>query len=140
MGIVQDRSRWVALAACLAFGLALIGPIAPAASFTDKEAREIFAILGPDGNGHVSRVQFEQTKLNAFYFRHRPSSDYEMKPLTFEETGLSREFFDKADTDHDGTLDGVEITDAIRFEDIDTKGRGYFDFSDLVAFLKKIGR
>jgi Ca2+-binding EF-hand superfamily protein len=140
MAMAPDRSRWVSLAAGLAFGLALMGPIAPAASFTDKQAREIFATLGPDSNGHVSRVQFEQTKLNAFYFRHRPTGDYEMKPLTFEETDLSREFFDKADTDHDGTLDGVEIVDAIRFEDIDTKGRGYFDFSDLVAFLKKIGR
>jgi hypothetical protein len=90
--MAQDQSRWVSLAADLAFGLALMGQIAPVASFTDKEAREIFATLGPDSNGHVSRVQFEQTKLNAFYFRHRPTSDYEMKPLTFEETGLSREF------------------------------------------------
>jgi hypothetical protein len=138
--MAHGQSRWVSLAACLAFGLGLMGPIAPAASFTDKEAREIFATLGPDGNGHVSRVQFEQTKLNAFYFRHRPSGDYEMKPLTFEETRLSRAFFDKADTDHDGTLDGVEITDAIRFSDIDTKRRGYFDFADLQAFLQKIGR
>jgi Ca2+-binding EF-hand superfamily protein len=138
--MAQSQSRRVFLAASLAFGLALMGPISPAASFTDKEAREIFATLGPDSNGHVSRVQFEQTKLNAFYFRHRPTGDYEMKPLSFEETGLSRAFFDKADTDHDGTLDGVEIVDAIRFEDIDTKGRGYFDFSDLVAFLKKIAR
>jgi hypothetical protein len=91
-GMAQDQSRWASLAADLAFGLALMGQIAPVASFTDKEAREIFATLGPDSNGHVSRVQFEQTKLNAFYFRHRPTSDYEMKPLTFEETGLSREF------------------------------------------------
>ncbi len=138
--MAQSQSRRVFLATSLAFVLALLGPIAPAGSFTDKEAREIFATLGPDRNGHVTRVQFEQTKLNAFYFRHRPSGDYEMKPLSFEETGLSRAFFDKADTDHDGTLDGVEIVDAIRFENIDTKGRGYFDFSDLVAFLKKIAR
>jgi hypothetical protein len=138
--MAQAQSRWVSLAAGLAFGMALMGPIAPAASFTDKEARDIFATLGPDSNGHVTRVQFEQTKLNAFYFRHRPTGDYEMKPLTFEETRLSRAFFDKADTDHDGTLDGVEITDAIRFEDIDTKRRGYFDFADLKAFLQKIGR
>jgi hypothetical protein len=140
MGIAQDRSLWVSLATTVAFVLALMSPIAPAAGFTDKEAREIFAILGPDSSGHVTKVQFAQTKVNAFYFRHRPTSDYEMKPLTFEQTGLSREFFDKADTDHDGTLDGVEMVDAIRFEDIDTRRRGYFDFSDLVAYLKKIGR
>jgi hypothetical protein len=140
MGMAQDQSRRFPLASALAFGLALLGTIAPAASYTDKQARQIFATLRPDSNGHVSKLQFAQTKLNAFYFRHRPSGDYEMKPLTFEETGFSREFFDKADTDHDGTLDGVEMVDAIRFEDIDTKGRGYFDFSDLMSYLKKIGR
>jgi hypothetical protein len=32
------------------------------------------------------------------------------------------------------------MMDAVRFEDIDVKGRGYFDFSDLVVYLKKIGR
>jgi len=32
------------------------------------------------------------------------------------------------------------MIDAMHFEDIDTGGRGYFDFSDLVIFLKKIGR
>jgi hypothetical protein len=79
-------------------------------------------------------------KMNAFYFRRRPDASGEMKPLTFEDTGLSREFFDKADENHDGRLNGVEIIDAIRFRDIDTRGRGYIDFADLEAFLKKISR
>jgi hypothetical protein len=80
--------------------------------------------------------------MNAFYFRFRPrkSASDDMKPLTFEEMRVSREFFDKADQGRQGHLDGVDINDAIHFEDIDTTRRGYFDFGDLGVFLKKIGR
>jgi hypothetical protein len=124
----------------LAVGLLLIVSIGSARGFTDKEKHEIYRALDPDHLGRVTRLQFQINKMNAFYFRHQPTARWEMKPLSFEETGLSRDFFDKADQDHDGTLDSVEIIDAIHFEDIDTKRRGYFDFSDLALFLDKIGR
>ena len=118
----------------------LISSIGTAFGFTDEEKRDIYRILDPDNHGRVTRVQFQINKMNAFYFRHQPTARWEMKPLSFEETGLSRDFFDKVDKDHNGRIDSIEIIDAIHFEDIDTKRRGYFDFSDLVLFLNKIGR
>lgn len=124
----------------LAVAILLVGWIRSAAGFTDEQMREIYRNLDPDNRGQVTRIQFQINKMNAFYFRHQPTARWEMKPLTFEETGLSRAFFDKIDKDHNGRIDSIEIIDAIRFEDIDTKQRGYFDFSDLVAYLNKIGR
>jgi dihydrodipicolinate synthase/N-acetylneuraminate lyase len=124
----------------LAIVISLMGWIGAADGFTDEETREIYRALDPDNHGQVTRIQFQINKVNAFYFRHRPTARWEMKPLKFEETGLSRDFFDKVDKDHNGQIDSIEIIDAIRFEDIDTKRRGYFDFSDLVVYLNKIGR
>ena len=112
----------------------------PAAAFTDKDAREIFGILDSDNDGKVTLVEFQINKVQAFFWHSRHERGGEIKPPTFENTLLSREFFDKADSDHKGYLDGADMTYAIRFEDIDTKRRGYFDHADLVAFLNKIGR
>lgn len=39
-----------------------------------------------------------------------------------------------------GFLDGIDIMDAIKFDDTGARRRGYFDYADLVAFLKKISR
>ena len=132
------RLTWPGVVVVLA--LLLTAPLHPAAAFTDKEAQQIFDILDPDHHGKVTKIEFEVNKMNAFFFSLSPSHTGEMKSLTFEETRLSREFFDKADEGHEGKLDGVDINDAIHFEDIDTTRRGYFDFAELVAFLKKISR
>lgn len=135
----KARSRLIQLGAAIVLALLLIGPLHPAAAFTDKEAHQIFDALDPDHHGKVTKVEFEVNKMNAFFFRFRPTHTREME-LTSEETRLSREFFDKADEGHEGHLDGVDMNDAIHFEDIDTTRRGYFDFDDLVVFLKKVGR
>lgn len=132
------RLTWPGVAVAVA--LLLVAPLHPAAAFTDKEAKQIFDVLDPDHHGKVTKIEFEVNKMDAFFFRFSPTHTGEMKSLTFEETRLSREFFDKADEGHDGHLDGVDINDAIHFEDVDTTRRGYFDFADLVVFLKKIGR
>jgi hypothetical protein len=111
----------------------------PVSAFTDKNAREIFAILDPEHHGKVTLVDFQVNKVNAFYWRSRQGRG-EIKPITFEDTILSREFFDKADFGHKGYLDGVDMVYAIRFDDIDTKKRGYLEYADLMAYLIKIGR
>ena len=125
-----------------AFAAALLTSLSlcPAAAFTDEETRRIFETLDPAHDGKVTRVDFDLNKMNAFYRSRIPDRSGRMKPLTFEETGLSREFFDKADQGQKGHLDGIDIIDAIRFDDVDTRHRGYFDYTDLVAFLNKIGR
>jgi hypothetical protein len=60
--------------------------------------------------------------------------------IRIEDTGLSRAFFDQADHGHKGYLTGLDLVDAIRFEMIDAHHRGYFDFNELLAGLKTIGR
>jgi hypothetical protein len=136
----RSRPRLSGLGLVLMLALSLALPLAPAAAFTDKQMHAIFDALDPDHRGTVTREQFEANKMNAFFYRMRPDASGGMKPVTFEETGFSRAFFDKADRNHDGQLDGLEMIDAVHFEDIDVARRGYFDFSDLVIFLKKIGR
>ena len=109
-------------------------------AFSDKEARQIYGMLDPEHRGQVTKTQFEMYKMNAFYFGETPDRLGQMKPLTFEETKLSRAYFDKIDQNHKGYIDGVDFIDSIHFEDIDMRRRGYFDLSDLSAFLSKIGR
>ncbi len=135
----RKRPNILCRAAIIAGLSVLSSSLVPCAAFTDKEAREIFKILDSERDGKVTLVEFQLNKVSAFFWRTRNERG-EIKKMTFEQTGLSREFFDKADVGHKGYLDGVDMADAIRFEDIDVKKKGYFDYEDLVVFLKKIGR
>jgi len=136
----MGRPRSVATGLALALLVLLLAPglLPRAAAYTDEEARRIFDILDSDHDGKVTKVEWEANKIDAFFFRQRQHP--EDLRLRYEETGLSREFFDRADTTHKGYLTGLDMVDAIRFEDIDAKHRGFFDFADLVAGLKTISR
>lgn len=127
--------------------MALLSQIAMAGhafAYTGKEAHIIFDILDPEHHGKVTKVEFEAYKVDAFYFRRMPGDigamKGAMKPLRFEDTGLSREFFERNDTNHDGAIDALEMLDAVKFETIDRKHRGYFDFTDFTEFLATIAR
>jgi hypothetical protein len=109
-----------------------------AMAYTDAQAREIFDILDSAHDGKVTKLEFEANKVDAFYFRDRKNP--QDPRLRFEETGLSRAFFDQADQGHKGYLTGLDLVDSIRFESIDVRHRGYFEFSDLLAGLKTISR
>jgi Ca2+-binding EF-hand superfamily protein len=128
---------WVRCACGLGVALALASPH-QARAYTAKEAKAIFDILDDDHDGKVTKLEFEAEKIDAFYFRNRKNP--EDTHLKYEETGLSRAFFDKADQGHKGYLTGLDFVDAIHFEDIDVKHRGYFDFNDFVMGLKSISR
>jgi len=134
------RRRRIRCGMAAALALSLLGALDSARAFTDQQAREIFDTLDPGHSGQVTPVQFEQTKMNAFFYNRRPDKSGSMAPLTYEDTELSRAFFDKIDQNHDGQIDSIEMMEAVRFEDIDTRNRGYFDFADLAVFLQKIGR
>jgi hypothetical protein len=135
---LRPRSLATGLALAFLAVLFLAGGVPKAAAYTDEEARHIFDILDSDHDGKVTKVEWEANKIDAFFFRSRQHP--EDLRLHYEETGLSREFFDRADTAHKGYLTGLDLVDAIRFEEIDTRHRGYFDFQDLVAGLKTISR
>jgi len=136
MALPGPKRRWVVVG--LALGLSAFGGWHGARAYSDAESRHIFDILDSDHDGKVSKVEFEANKVDAFFFRNRKNP--EDTTLRFEDTGLSRAFFDKADQGHKGYLTGLDMIDAIHFEDIDVKHRGYFDFNDLVAGLKTISR
>jgi Ca2+-binding EF-hand superfamily protein len=133
---LRRRARaavWVAVMAVL-----IAAGAGAARAYTAKQAQEIFDILDSDHDGKVSKLEFEANKIDAFYFRDRKNP--QDPRLRYEDTGLSREFFDKADEGHKGYLTGLDLVDAIHFESIDTTHRGYFDFAQFVAALKTISR
>jgi hypothetical protein len=109
-----------------------------AIAYTVEQARDIFDILDSNHDGKVTKLEFEANKIDAFYFRSRKNP--QDPRLRFEETGLSRAFFDEADHGHKGYLTGLDLVDAIRFEAIDVRHRGYIEFNDLIAGLKTISR
>ncbi len=122
--------------AALIFSSVLLS--AGASAYTLQEARAIFDILDVNHDGKVTKLEFETAKMDAFYFRGRP--DEQDPRLRLEDTGLSRDFFEKADDGHKGYLTGLDLADAIHYEDIDVKHRGYFTFEDFLAGLKTISR
>jgi EF hand len=109
-----------------------------ASAYTVQQARDIFDMLDTNHDGKVTKLEFETNKIDAFYFRAR--SDEQDPRLRFEDTGLSREFFMRADNGHKGYLTGLDLADAIHYEDIDVKHHGFFTFEDFLAGLKTISR
>ena len=133
------RANWFAAAGIAALlAMLLTVPSGAARAYTLEEAKQIFATLDTNHDGKVTKLEFEANKVDAFYFRARKND--EDPRLRYEDTGLSREFFDHADEGHKGYLTGLDLVDAIRFEMIDVKRRGYFDFNDLIEGLKTISR
>jgi hypothetical protein len=139
MAALQKWYRRAAACVVASLAVALVAALPHRAlAYTQAQAREIFDILDSNHDGKVTKLEFEANKVDAFYFRSRKNP--QDPRLRFEETGLSRAFFDRADDGHKGYLTGLDLVDAIRFELIDVRHRGYFEFSDFVAGLKTISR
>ena len=115
---------WSAFAMLVLGGVAVVAPVRTANAYTLDEAKEIFAIFDANHDGKVTKLEFETYKVDAFYFRERKDSDDPR--LRFQDTGLSREFFDKADEGHKGYLTGLDLIDAIHFEDIERQASRLF--------------
>jgi Ca2+-binding EF-hand superfamily protein len=128
--MLARRSVWGAATMLLA---ALAAPV-PASAYTDEEIIEIFQGLDAAHDGKVTRNEFNVNKVMMIY-RNVPTGTTD---LTFEQTMVSREFFDAADANHDGKLSPTEIMDALPFEAIDLDHKGYFDLDDLRRFLNRI--
>ena len=127
---------WKFIPAAVAILLASLSAAGPALAYTDQEITEIFQMLDENHDGKVTREEYAVKKVMIIY-RNLPAGTGN---LTFEQTKVSRAFFDAADADHDGTLSPVEIIDALPFEAVDLDNKGYFVLEDLRRFLNKIGR
>ena len=125
------------LLAAAAASLPCVSPIGPAAAFTDQEVEAIFRMFDSSGDGKITREEYSANIVTVIY-RNIPQAG--APNLTFEQTRLSRAFFDAADVDHDGTLEPVEIMDALPFEAADRSNMGYLDREDVRSFLARIGR
>jgi hypothetical protein len=132
---MQQAYRWIlGVAAVL---LAFVSPLNTASAITDQEVREIFRMLDTNGDGKITREEYSTNIVKLVYSKVRMAG---APPLTFEQTRLSRAFFDAADQDYDGTLSPLEIMDALPFELGDTGHKGYIDLEDMRRLLARIGR
>lgn len=127
---------WKFIPGAMAILLASLSAAGPALAYTDQEITEIFQKLDENHDGKVTREEYAVNKVMIIY-RNLPAGTGN---LTFEQTKVSRAFFDAADANHDGTLSPVEIIDALPFEAVDLDNKGYFVLEDLRRFLNKIGR
>jgi Ca2+-binding EF-hand superfamily protein len=118
------------------FLLFLLVPLAAAQAFTDKQVAEIYKLLDDKGDGKVDRLEFDINKVRALFWRDQPPGT----ELTFEQTALKREYFDKLDTNHDGKLSSFEMVDGLKFDDLDYGQKGYITKDDLRRFLTEVGR
>lgn len=122
------------------FVLACVLTFSPAYAFTEKDIDTVFKALDLDGDGRVTRDEYANEKIFVFY-RNVPITDDALTSgdVTFGQTKLSRKFFDASDTDHNGKLSPVEVTDALQFEMITQPGKDFFTKDDLRTFMKRIG-
>ncbi len=118
---------------------ALSVPLRSAFGFTEQQIDQVFAILDSNKTGKVDRAEYDQNKVAAMFWRAK-SGDAGIGDLSYDDTQFNRAFFDAADTDHKGKLDGVDLIYALDFEKIDTNHKGYITLDDLRRFMIKVGR
>lgn len=139
-GCNRHVSGMMDIAVILFLAISLIGlPLRVASAFTEKEVQSVFAVLDKNGTGKVDHTEYDENKVAAM-FPPAPPGTTDFGELKFEQTKFSRAFFDAADTDHKGKLDGVDLIYALQFEKIDTDHKGYITIDDLRRFMTKIGR
>jgi hypothetical protein len=129
----------VALVVVLVGSTALTIPWHPAHAFTEEQVERVFSMLDSNKTGRVDKPEYDQNKVAAMFWTPKTGTAG-IGELTYEETQFNRAFFDAADTDHKGKLDGVDMIYALEFEKIDLDHKGYITIDDLRRFMRKAGR
>ena len=120
--------------------MAAIAGHSPAAAFSDQEIESVFKKLDTDGDGKVTREEYDTNKVDVIYRDAPANTNIATQWPTFKDTRVSRQYFDLVDTNHDGKLSPIEVMDALAFEKIDKDNKGYITRQDLQTFMKEIGR
>jgi len=134
--LTLSRGALFVLAALVA---ALTIPRDPAIAFTERQVEQVFAKLDTNKTGRVDKAEYDENKVAAMFWTPKTGTA-SLGALTYNETQFNRAFFDAADTDHKGKLDGVDMIYALEFEKIDVEHKGYITLDDLRRFMRKAGR
>lgn len=131
------QTRFFALALVLA--LAGVCPWLPAAG-QETQIRQAFELLDGDGNGRISRQEFQLNKTLIFYRGLQRAG--ETSSLRLEESNLTPEAFAEADTDGDGVLSGSEWIEArfAQFEIYDADGDQAISLEELETGMREYVR
>jgi len=128
-----------AVATLFAAATSIAPPVNPAIAFTERQVEQIFDILDSNHTGKVDRAEYDENKVAAMFPRAK-NGEVGIGELSFEDTPFNRAFFNAADADHRGKLDGVDLIYALDFDKIDTAHKGYVTIDDLRRFMKMVGR
>lgn len=106
------------------------------ATAEEANIRSVFEVLDSNGDGVVTRAEFEQNKVKVFFTTLEEMS--RDKSLDFEDTRLTREAFDAADNDGDGKLSGAEwvLSDFGQFTTYDPDGNGAITYEEFAEGVR----
>jgi Ca2+-binding EF-hand superfamily protein len=122
---------------------------------TAEEATRRFAVFDVNGDGRISKDEYELNKVLAIFDTrlerqrtqaaaggHTGGIDHRQIAISREASGLKPEIFDVLDSNGNGTLSAGEIisSELMQFESIDRNGDGFIDRAEFNALIKLLFR
>ena len=142
----------LSLLASVLIALTLVSAPAAAQKLSKQEADQRFAAFDTNGDGRISKDEFELNKVVAMFSPVRSTKrtasgaptqagmiDRQIA-ITRATSRLTPEAFNALDTNSDGVLTGAEIiaSEQMRFENIDKNGDGYIDRAEFQALIDSL--
>jgi Ca2+-binding EF-hand superfamily protein len=106
-----------------------------APAITDSDIDAAFKMFDQDNDGKVTRAEYAVYKIRIIY---RNVQTDPIAGVEFDQTRVSRQFFDSADSNRDGKLSVIEIIDALPFEKVAVAPNDHFVHEDLRRFMRSI--